>query len=52
MHITYNQLNTWGPKKLHEKYFGNNSQIEINLIFGEGKRDVIMFSSEKTSFEI
>ena len=39
-------------KKLHEKYFGNNSQIEINLIFGEGKIDVIMFSSEKTSFEI
>ena len=39
-------------KKLHEKYFGNNSQIEINLLFGEGKRDVIMFSSEKTSFEI
>ena len=39
-------------KKLHEKYFGNNSQIEINLIFDEGKRDEIIFSSEKTSFEI
>lgn len=32
------------PKKiLYEKYFGNNSQIEINLIFDEGRRDVITY---------